>query len=745
MRTEEKKYTVERLGTQTEETFRIKASSKAFQILSSGLYSDKVTAIIRELSTNAYDAHVEAGTQDTPFLVHLPNKTASYFSVRDFGTGLSDIEVRGSKRCQECNHEEPLEYDSSCPKCNGPMETVGGLYTTYFESDKTDSNDYVGCLGLGSKSPFSYTDNFTVASYQDGRKTTYTAFINENGFPAITRMTVNDTEEQNGLEISFGVHADDYYEFYEKAARVYKHFKVMPEVTGHSGFRAETKEYRLTRKGWGLRKNDSYGETRSACAIMGNVSYPLHDATRHVDFQGAEMTLLNLAIDVEFDIGELEVTPSRESLSYTPRTLELIQERVKKIVKEIREEFESKLKDCKCKWDALILADSLWNGEYSDIKNMVSDMTWNGEKVSSNRVKVSDIENLQVTRFYQKRYYGNSVTHETSPDIMVAEKSALFINDLNRGSHIRCRKHQRDTANENVYLITLQTDKALRELRKALGMPKGMKIENVSTLPSPSAGRRSSGVVDPRSKAKLLEYSPSEYANEDTSARDLWQPSEVDYKEEEGVYVVIDRYQVLDQCDQKFHPYERMKALLQSYFDLTGDRFEDPIYGVRQRDVEKLEKRGGWVRFEDVIKEKLQEFVGSFDVRGAKDAREDLNSFLYEGKNQRVLLLLNDIPENQRLPLVQKVLVSVEKIQNLPNPHVAYNVAALIGADVDSMAETNDTEKVEGNYRDSFKELVETYPLLPLLDGHGQDGRIERIVDYMALVDVFESKEVATS
>ena len=36
--------------------FSIQASSKAFTILSSSLYSDKYTAIVRELSTNASDA-----------------------------------------------------------------------------------------------------------------------------------------------------------------------------------------------------------------------------------------------------------------------------------------------------------------------------------------------------------------------------------------------------------------------------------------------------------------------------------------------------------------------------------------------------------------------------------------------------------------------------------------------------------------------------------------------------------------
>src|SRR5688572_9715845 len=52
------------------------------------LYSDVTTAIIREYSTNAYDAHVMAGVSD-PIEVTLPSMMSPEFIIRDHGVGMS--------------------------------------------------------------------------------------------------------------------------------------------------------------------------------------------------------------------------------------------------------------------------------------------------------------------------------------------------------------------------------------------------------------------------------------------------------------------------------------------------------------------------------------------------------------------------------------------------------------------------------------------------------------------------------
>ncbi len=302
-------------GVEGRVEFSIKASPKAFAILSSGLYSDKIAAPIRELSTNAADAHVEAGKADLPFKVTLPTSTNPEFKVRDFGYGMS---------------REKLET----------------IYTTYFESDKTNSNAQTGCLGLGSKSPWTYTDAFHVTSYQGGRKFTYAAIINEERKPELNFFGEWETDEDDGLEVSFAVKQQDIDKFVEKAKVVYRFFKVLPNVTSHTDWQALTPKYKYKFNGFAVRDTDG-----SAYAIMGNIGYPIQSA----HFDSPVRDFLSLPIDIYFDIGDLEMTASREGLEYFDRVIKVISGRVEECIEELQSFVSSEVEKAVTHWDKIVL------------------------------------------------------------------------------------------------------------------------------------------------------------------------------------------------------------------------------------------------------------------------------------------------------------------------------------------------------------------------------------------------------
>lgn len=276
--------------------FKIKASGKAFKILSSGLYSDKISAIIRELSCNAYDAHVAAGCPEKPFVVHVPNKMEPWFGVQDFGIGLSDHEINN-------------------------------LYTTFFDSTKTESDDYIGALGLGSKSPFSYTDSFTVIAVKDGVKGTYTAFMNEEGCPSIFCLDQEETKDPNGVLVQVPVSVNDIWDFERRIGTIFSVFKTKPKLVGvHDGF--EKNLYKEEK--YILEEPDSYyikDEYDSKhYAIMGNVKYPIDKS--QFDCPRA---LADLGLTIIFKIGQLDVNAGRESLSYDKDTIAALNKRYQEI------------------------------------------------------------------------------------------------------------------------------------------------------------------------------------------------------------------------------------------------------------------------------------------------------------------------------------------------------------------------------------------------------------------------------
>lgn len=337
-------------GVVSESQFTISQNAKMFKILSDSLYSDKIMAVIRELSTNANDSHISAHNED-PFKVTLPTNANPSFTIRDFGTGLSQKDMEN-------------------------------LYTTYGASSKNDSNDFTGCLGLGSKSPFAYTKCFSATSYFNGDQYTYIASIDETGVPTLNLLSSNKTSEPNGIEISFAVKTYDFNEFQEKAKRVFHYFKNKPTVLGgDSTFKNHaysSNNVVLSGNGWKVCKLSTDGDhfpsinrhiKDGIVAIMGNIAYPVdynqfsgqgkqEEVPDHVqkwnrafnkaDIDGwknflSEILNANLYLELEFKIGDLEMDVSREGLQYTKDVIKVLRKTTKEIYADLRDQFSSKI------------------------------------------------------------------------------------------------------------------------------------------------------------------------------------------------------------------------------------------------------------------------------------------------------------------------------------------------------------------------------------------------------------------
>ena len=315
---------VEVQGGSNSGVFAIACNGKAFRVLSDTLYQNKIGSIVREISCNAYDAHVDAGKADQEFIIHLPDNFSPWFSVRDFGKGLSAGDIKN-------------------------------VFTVYFQSTKENSNDAIGAFGLGAKTPFSYTDQFTVTSHQNGICTIYSAFITESGVPNIIEMYSSESQEPTGVEIKLSVKSQDYLKFKNEVQEQLKFFKVKPRIENgtctymeQQGVTIlETADAKLVDTG-----NSYY--RKAPYIIQGNVGYPLSidnlKDTMPEHFKFFESNN-GLYIELNFEIGQIGVTASREGVEYNAETLTNIDAKMKLVRKQIKDYIADQLAGKSTEWE----------------------------------------------------------------------------------------------------------------------------------------------------------------------------------------------------------------------------------------------------------------------------------------------------------------------------------------------------------------------------------------------------------
>ena len=582
--------------------FRIRNSAKAFSILSSGLYANKVRAIIRELSCNAVDSHAAAGKKDTPFDVHLPNSLEPHFSIRDYGTGLT--------------HEQ-----------------VTQIYTTYFESTKTGSNEFIGALGLGSKSPFSYTDNFTVTAICGGKKGVYSAFINANGVPSIALMMTEESDEPAGVEVKFSVNDRcDFDKFRQEARQVYTHFALRPVVSGYADFKFTDVEYETRDIIPGV--HGVLGG-RTSVAVMGNIAYPI-DVPQSERSQNNDIyTLLNCGLEMHFGIGELDFQASREGLSYIPETIAAIKAKLEAVNQQLAVHIALEADKIDNLWDRAVFLytkreHTLWANavkKYATDTKLVTYMTDKGnyDRLAKFTFKVDDLVtdyNIQLrvlTRARHAKTVSNVKPNSEYSDqklpnghydtwtvwgVAVDSTSHFIINDIKTGAGERARYHYRETEckvyQRTIYVIEpVDRSKPMKttEFFAAIYEPPMDRRMQASALLSKERAQgngKNVTILSLEKRGGNRGYrSDDEMVWRDAGKADTFDSKTTFY------YVPLSGFQMLSAKG-----YSTGKELYEDVQGLSG-LFSGTIYGVRKGDIEDIKKRANWKNFEEHIEKTL--------------------------------------------------------------------------------------------------------------------------------------------
>lgn len=276
------------------------SGAKIIAMLTHNLYSNPLQSFIRETVSNAVDSTKEAGN-DNPVVVSLTTvNNDTRITVRDFGTGLS-----------------PERFDQV-------FRFLGG-------STKENSNDYIGCFGIGRFSCLAVANEAEITSFYDGVCYKYLMYKTSNGIN-IDLLDTQQTEEKNGLQVSVVIKRSPNCIYAVKNTLAYFDNVV---IINDDYIENNVKKGKI-----GSIKPIELSNGGDFQVVMNGVCY-------YVDFDkienviGVDKTLLikQTAIDcvVDVKIGDINVTPNREEIMYDDYTCNNIYNRVLEIKKEFLE------------------------------------------------------------------------------------------------------------------------------------------------------------------------------------------------------------------------------------------------------------------------------------------------------------------------------------------------------------------------------------------------------------------------
>jgi len=404
--------------------FNFEMNAKMYDILISKLYSNKPGAVIRELSANAWDSHVEAGKADTPFDLHLPTWLDKSFYIRDYGTGI-------------------------------PHDKFEHIYTNVGASTKEDTNELIGSFGLGSKVSFTMTDTFMVENWYSGRKTTWICF-KDKGEPQVSMVADESSDEPSGLKVSFSFDEGDVPEFTNQVVKQLRFFPVKPKITGGEG----SIRFEDMPDGWDTgtyfyRKGDDTYYHRSSYVVMGNVAYDLDSS----QFDYSLRDVFSRGLIIKVPIGAVDIPPSREHLEMTPRTKAYIVSVVETIKKDYSDNIQKKLDKCKNDMDVRKV---VYDINHAILKN-TKDLRWKGQEIDWMRFRNTKVSNVAgysvkgIVRRYANVYRSSSINMRSFID----KTTTFYVNDLGTGfsRHINDNHHAHDVNHMVIFHVDGLTKK----------------------------------------------------------------------------------------------------------------------------------------------------------------------------------------------------------------------------------------------------------------------------------------------
>lgn len=372
------------------------------------IYPDPDLAALREYPTNALDSHIDAG-QTRPIEITLPSSFDPRLKVQDWGLGMGRYELTE-------------------------------IYGVYGRSTKRETNDTLGSFGLGSKSALASVDAFQLISVKDGKKFNVLIDKDVEGVGQLNILSETDTDEPNGVTVLIPVPSERIDSFEEKANDLFLLWEPGTVLVNGKKPRALTDigYHKIEDLGYVAYDTRSYRNVRVA---MGGLIYNvdgLDYAKTNTMFKEA-YALQYKNIIVNADIGDVTISPARESILSNDENLRYVRKRITAMYEYLVKNAEADINAAKDPFEAMSIIRTFdflnikkpsYNGvEYATFKETYLEAhMWKAEQGRRNRMNGYNGKfNLEVSPVAKK-----SILFDTSVSKAVAADLLPHLNMIRR-------------------------------------------------------------------------------------------------------------------------------------------------------------------------------------------------------------------------------------------------------------------------------------------------------------------------
>lgn len=429
--------------------FTLQNDQSLFTILRKNIYSNVILAGIRELSTNAIDACIEADL-DVNWEVHIPTLEEPFFAIRDYGPGMT-------------------------------LDFLQGDFTVIGASSKRNSNKVNGQFGLGRLSPLAYTSSFTIESWNSGMYYSYLISL-QDGIPCAIQLTSYPSLDPSGCRFTYSVDPSDIQSFYNEASKLYKYFTYKPNSINIDlplpAITVDTDYYMITDDNAGI--------------VMANVYYPFN---RQIccNYRG---------LILKVPTGTVSLTPGRESLNYDDTTVTYLNEQVELAEEDIIDTLNTTIQQASTEWEQAVLYVSL-----------LPKVPWSFRSSLINpcqfiKLKSSVLFPTIIGKHLYKSYYRDKACNllnnsKVNTDDVFTDGKILLVDTSNY-------THVYSAFNCCLYIIKPKDLELAKQQLTALGIPFILTSSfEVPAVESPIRSRKTSITLQRINSTTKLDYDPS--------------------------------------------------------------------------------------------------------------------------------------------------------------------------------------------------------------------------------------------